>query len=207
MGRSGRVWVRVVLAALVAVALVLPPSTAAATGTAEWTWPLRPPPSVVREAALPTSPWLPGHRGVDLAAAPGAPVLAPADGVVVFAGAVAGRGVLVLAHPGGLRSSVEPVAGLLPVGATVHRGDRVAELTGVPGHCWPTTCLHWGVRRGTAYLDPLTLLRAREPPVLLPQPASRSLVRSCTTALVCIWQMRDSVTPRMRPISARVRPS
>jgi hypothetical protein len=36
---------------------------------------------------------------------------------------------------------------------------------------------------------------------------SASLPRSWSTALVCIWQMRLSVTPRTWPISARVRPS
>ncbi len=36
---------------------------------------------------------------------------------------------------------------------------------------------------------------------------SASLPRSCSTALVCIWQMRLSVTPRTWPISASVRPS
>jgi hypothetical protein len=33
------------------------------------------------------------------------------------------------------------------------------------------------------------------------------LARSWSTALVCIWQTRDSVTPGTCPISARVRPS
>ena len=36
---------------------------------------------------------------------------------------------------------------------------------------------------------------------------SASLPRSCRTALVCIWQIRLSVTPRTWPISASVRPS
>ena len=39
------------------------------------------------------------------------------------------------------------------------------------------------------------------------QSLSDSLPRSCRTALVCIWQMRLSVTPSTWPISARVRPS
>ena len=39
------------------------------------------------------------------------------------------------------------------------------------------------------------------------QPAAANLTRSCMTALVCIWQIRDSVTPRTLPISASVRPS
>ena len=39
------------------------------------------------------------------------------------------------------------------------------------------------------------------------QAMSASLVRRWSTALVCSWQMRLSVTPSTRPISARVRPS
>ncbi len=39
------------------------------------------------------------------------------------------------------------------------------------------------------------------------QDCSASLARSCMTALVCIWQIRLSVTPRTLPISASVRPS
>jgi murein DD-endopeptidase MepM/ murein hydrolase activator NlpD len=115
--------------------------------------------------------------------------------------------VLTLAHPGGLRTSLEPVRPLVVTGQQVRRGAAVAVLTAERGHCGAETCLHWGVRRGQVYLDPLALLGPPDPPVLLPQLTSRSFVRSCTTAFVCIWQMRDSVTPRIRPISASVRPS
>jgi murein DD-endopeptidase MepM/ murein hydrolase activator NlpD len=134
-----------------------------------WGWPLSPPPAVLHRFEVGPQPWSPGHRGVDLAATAGRPVLAPADGVVAFAGVVAGRGVLVVDHPGGLRSSFEPVSGWLPAGSAVRRGDRVA-LLGPPGlsHCAPAACLHWGVRRGEQYLDPLALLGLLPPIVLLP---------------------------------------
>ncbi|HKR50236.1 MAG TPA: M23 family metallopeptidase, partial [Pseudonocardiaceae bacterium] len=82
-------------------------------------WPLPGRPAVVREFQAPTSPFGPGHRGVDLAAVAGAPVLAAGAGTVVFAGTVAGRGVVSVDHPGGLRTTYEPV---LP---TVTAGDRV----------------------------------------------------------------------------------
>ena len=178
-----------------------------AAGGQEWAWPLRPVPVVARPASLPPEPWAAGHRGVDLSATAGAVVLAPHDGVITFTGPVVDRGVLTIAHGGGLRSSLEPVRALLPPRSAVRRGEPVAVLTDEPGHCVPHTCLHWGVRRGAVYLDPLALLRAPDPPVLLPQLAARSFVRSCTTAFVCIWQIRDSVTPRIRPISASVSPS
>ena len=56
-------------------------------------WPV-PAPSVVRPFDPPPQPWLAGHRGVDLAGTPGSPVHSPGAGRVVFAGVVAGRGVV-----------------------------------------------------------------------------------------------------------------
>jgi hypothetical protein len=41
-------------------------------------------------------------------------------------------------------------------------------MSGVPGHCAPGVCLHWGVRLGATYLDPIGLLRGFGPIVLLP---------------------------------------
>ncbi len=103
-------------------------------------------------------PYGPGHRGVDLAGHAGQLVLAAADGVVVFAAPLAGRGVVSVQHPDGLRTTYEPVAALVTAGAAVRRGQPLGELA--PGHpsCAPAVCLHWGVRRGTEYLDPLRLV-------------------------------------------------
>ncbi|MFI7547720.1 murein hydrolase activator EnvC family protein [Actinoplanes sp. NPDC049599] len=114
---------------------------------------------VVRRFDPPARPWLAGHRGADLAAAPGAVIRAAGAGTIVFAGQLAGRGVVSVAHPGGLRTTYEPV---LPAGH--HPGDPVAageEIgTLAPAHpgCPAPVCLHWGLRRGADYLDPLTLL-------------------------------------------------
>jgi murein DD-endopeptidase MepM/ murein hydrolase activator NlpD len=132
-----------------------------------WVWPLDPQPAVVATFRAPPTPWSAGHRGVDLAAAVGQPVRAAGGGRVTFAGSVAGRGVLVVTHPGGLRTSYEPVASRVAVGTAVRRGSRVGVVAGTPGHCAPRTCLHWGLRRGSQYRDPLTLV-GRGPPVLLP---------------------------------------
>jgi murein DD-endopeptidase MepM/ murein hydrolase activator NlpD len=96
---------------------------------------------------------------VDLAAAPGATVRAAGAGTVVFAGQVAGRGVVSVAHPGGLRTTYEPVAvANHRPGDTVGAGEEIGALA--PGHpgCPEAACLHWGLRRGADYLDPLTLL-------------------------------------------------
>lgn len=144
-----------------------PASTTSSSPAARWTWPLAPRPAVLR-GFDDVGRYAPGHRGVDLAAAPGQAVLAAAAGTVVFAGAVAGRGVLVLEHADGLRSSYEPVVPGAPVGTAVRAGDVVATLAASPAHCGAVTCLHLGVRRGETYLDPLLLLLPAGPPVLLP---------------------------------------
>lgn len=142
-------------------------SPTAPLAASRWAWPLEPTPSVERRFDPPDQPWLPGHRGVDLAAVSGQSVHAPAAGTVTFAGSLAGRGVLVVAHDGGLRSTFEPVDGAVAVGARVARGQVVGVVTSTPGHCAPDVCLHWGVRRGETYLDPLAFVgRARV--VLLP---------------------------------------
>ena len=113
----------------------------------------------------------PGRRGGDLAAAPAETVRSPAPGVVSFTGPVAGRDVVVVLHDDGLRTSLEPVT------ASVGRGERVtsgsvlgtvqAAESAAGSHC-AATCVHWGVRRGERYLDPLALLGDRPPIVLLP---------------------------------------
>ncbi len=123
-------------------------------------WPLAGTPTVTRPFQPPPRPWLPGHRGVDLAGSPGATVLAAGPGVVAFAGNVAGTGVVSIDHPNGLRTTYEPVLPLVRAGQPVGAGQPIGTL--LPGHpgCPVAACLHWGLRRGTEYLDPLMLLRA-----------------------------------------------
>lgn len=134
-------------------------SPASAAVVAAWSWPLAGSPDVTRSFDLAAGPYGAGHRGVDLAGAPGQPVLAAGDGVVVFAGMVAGRPVVSVDHPGGLRTTYEPVAPSVGAGRPVARGSPLGTLqAGHPG-CPVDACLHWGLRRGETYLDPLLLLR------------------------------------------------
>ena len=131
-----------------------------------WVWPSDAPQTVVHPFAPPSTRWGSGHRGVDLAAVVGGSIRAPADGQVAFSGMVAGRPVVVIAHPGGLRSTFEPVSATVSVGALVRQGEVIGLLSAQPGHCAPASCLHWGVLRGEVYLDPLSLISGRV--VLLP---------------------------------------
>lgn len=123
-----------------------------------WGWPLVPTPTVLERFLAPEHPWSPAHRGVDLAAAVGQAVVAPDAGVVTFGGSIAGRGVVVVGHSDGLRSTFEPVESVLETGTSVVRGQQVATVSATPGHCAPVTCLHWGVLRGETYLDPLAMV-------------------------------------------------
>ncbi|MGY1739795.1 MULTISPECIES: murein hydrolase activator EnvC family protein [unclassified Blastococcus] len=156
------------VAAVPAAAAPAPPAPAAGApaaaaaaappaGGALWASPL-PGAEVTRRFEAPASPYGPGHRGVDLAAGPGAAVLAVGDGVVAFAGSVAGRPVVSIDHPGGLRTTYEPVDPTVGAGQAVARGSPIGVLA--PGHagCPAAACLHWGLRRGETYLDPLLLL-------------------------------------------------
>ncbi|HLL67086.1 MAG TPA: M23 family metallopeptidase [Micromonosporaceae bacterium] len=121
-------------------------------------WPLDPPVTVLRPFAPPPQPWLAGHRGVDLASRPGARVLAAGAGMVAYAGQVAGTGVVSVEHSGGLRTTYQPVRASVRPGQVVVAGDVVGVLdAGHPG-CPLAACLHWGLRVGRAYLDPLCLL-------------------------------------------------
>ena len=91
--------------------------------------------------------------------------MAPADGVVHFAGVVVDRPVLSLDHTGGVLSSYEPVTTHLLTGDTVHRGEVIGVV--LPGHC-AKTCLHLGVRIDGQYVSPLTFLGGIPRSVLLP---------------------------------------
>ena len=116
----------------------------------------------MRTFDAPSPNWNRGHRGVDLAGEIDQVVYAAGAATVVFAGTLAGRPVVSLGHPGGLRTSYEPVR------PTVRPGQRVDTSTPIgtlqPGHpgCPARACLHWGAMWGPAtradYVDPLGLL-------------------------------------------------
>jgi murein DD-endopeptidase MepM/ murein hydrolase activator NlpD len=140
------------------VAVAAGPTPRRAVPVGAYRWPLDGAPVVVRPFDPPRERWLAGHRGVDLAATPGVVVRAAGAGVVAFAGTVAGRGVVSVQHPDGLRTTYEPVEPQVLTGQAVAPGDPLGSLrAGHPG-CAAAACLHWGLRRGDQYVDPLTLL-------------------------------------------------
>ncbi|GAA1204117.1 M23 family metallopeptidase [Prauserella alba] len=135
-----------------------------------FTWPLTPRPAVVRPFDPPDSEYGPGHRGVDLAAEPGQPVSAAAAGRVVYAGDLAGRGVVSIEHRGGLRTTYEPLSVRVAEGDRVEAGRRIGTVARGHDGCRRAACLHWGLRRGERYLDPLTVVPVAGPLRLKPWP-------------------------------------
>jgi murein DD-endopeptidase MepM/ murein hydrolase activator NlpD len=182
------------LAWLAAGPLLAAGPAAAATG---WRWPLDPPVAVVEEFSAPAGPFAPGHRGVDLGGQVGDPVLSAGPGVVAFAGVVAGRGVVSVDHPGGLRTSYEPVRATVARGDQVGAGDVLGRLEAVASHCPPAACLHWGLRRGDTYLDPRSLLGAVRVRLL---PVWGSTGPAASSAAVPVGQS-GSPRPARRPAS------
>ncbi len=153
--------------------LVVPASPAAAAGAtasvvspdAAWRWPVAAPISVVTGYRAGDTVYSAGHRGIDLAAAEGDPVLAPDDGVVAFAGWVGDRTLVTVDHGDGVVLTLEPVAPSVAVGEVVRAGEVLgARSTG--GHC--ADCLHLGARVDGRYVSPLVFLGGVPRAVLLP---------------------------------------
>jgi murein DD-endopeptidase MepM/ murein hydrolase activator NlpD len=142
------------------VVLGTPGTVAATSPGAELSWasPLTGPLVVARPFDPPRTRFGPGHRGVDLRSSVGAEVHAPGPGTVRFAGTIAGRGV-VSVDSLGFRFSYEPVRPEVRAGQTVTAATVLGTL--VAGHPGCATCLHWGVRRGRQYLDPVRPLAAQ----------------------------------------------
>jgi murein DD-endopeptidase MepM/ murein hydrolase activator NlpD len=150
---------RTVLAAIALATVVLLGTSAVATADpvlpVPTRWPLGGPVRVIAGFDPPGQAWGSGHRGVDLAASRGQPVLAAAGGRVSFAGRLAGRGIVVVDH-GSVRTTYEPVDPLVAVGERVDAGTVIGTV-GSGGHC-VGRCLHLGMKQGERYLDPSLLV-------------------------------------------------
>jgi murein DD-endopeptidase MepM/ murein hydrolase activator NlpD len=121
-----------------------------------WAWPVQGP--VIRGFEPPDTPFGSGHRGIDIAAAPGTPILAAEAGTVSFAGRVAGELFVTIVHGGGLSSTYSWVSSTaVRKGDVVSRGQPIGSTgTGPPGASVPH--LHFGAKRDGEYVDPILLL-------------------------------------------------
>src|SRR5205085_9282581 len=154
------------LIVVVAAALVIVP------GAGAWTWPVKGP--VLQKFVLGDDPYAAGqHRGIEIGAPTGEPVLAPSGGTVSFAGTVPGSGRVVT-----IQTADGYSVTLTHLGSTsVRRGDTVDEGASV-GTVGPSgevehdvPYLHLGIRHSedpNGYVDPLLFLPA---PAGTPAPA------------------------------------
>jgi murein DD-endopeptidase MepM/ murein hydrolase activator NlpD len=142
--------------AAVATAAGAPFAATPAFGT--YAWPVQGP--VIRPFEPPPGPYGAGHRGIDIAAPFGTHLRAAQEGVVAFAGWVAGDLFISIDHPDGVRTTYSWLSEIL-----VRRGQRVArgDPIGRTGHGHPDVSqphLHFGARIGDTYIDPMILLGA-----------------------------------------------
>ncbi len=141
-----------------------------------WTWPVGGP--LLETFSFDQAhPYAAGQRrGIAIGADSGTPVLAPASGVVSFAGTVAANGKTVtIETPAGLAVSLTHLGSL-----AVKRDDAVAEgavlgTVGLSGTAeFDVPYVHLGIRDAgnpQGYLDPLAFLPVAAAPVAPPTPA------------------------------------
>lgn len=125
-----------------------------------YSWPLRGP--VIRGFQPPPTPYEAGHRGIDIAAPFGTSVGAAREGMVAFAGWVAGSLFVSIDHPDGVRTTYSWLSeALVKKGDAVQRGQLVARSG--QGHLdLPQAHLHFGARVGPQYIDPMLLLEGAD---------------------------------------------
>lgn len=100
----------------------------------------------------PQHPYGAGNRGLEYDTEPGTVVQASADGQVVFAGPVASTRHVTVQHADGVRTTYSYLDRVdVVIGRQVRQGDRL----GLAGER-----LHFGARRGDAYIDPASLFGA-----------------------------------------------
>ncbi len=143
-----------VLAALLTAGL---PAAAHADAAGSWVRPVDG--RVARGFDPPRSRFGAGHLGADLVARRGTRVRAAGPGVVAFAGRVAGALHVVVSHAGNLRTSYSYLASV-----AVRRGEQVVAgeslgTAGGRGERHDGTVVHFALRAGDTYIDPMGLLR------------------------------------------------
>ena len=148
-----------------------------APAEASWSWPVRG--EVITQYRNGDDPYASGqHRGIDIAAVVGTPVVAAAGGEVRFAGTAGSSGLTVSVRTAdGFDTSYLHLSALaVRAGARVAAGERLGAVGTTGTRSADQPHLHFGVRQaGTqhAYIDPLSMLppAAAPPPNEAPRPA------------------------------------
>jgi murein DD-endopeptidase MepM/ murein hydrolase activator NlpD len=137
------------------VAVVLTTAASPAAGLDPWIRPVAG--QMSQPFRAPRTRFGKGHLGVDFAAAPGTPVHAAGPGTVAFAGHVAGARYVVVRHAGGLRTTYAFLASIAVRKGEVLARGAVVGATGGRGENHEPDVVHFGVRIGDAYVDPMRL--------------------------------------------------
>jgi murein DD-endopeptidase MepM/ murein hydrolase activator NlpD len=176
--------------------------TAAPAVADTWRWPVRG--DVLTDFADADGPYADGqHRGIDVAAPPGTPIVAAVGGHVRFAGLVGSSGLTVSVRTADGRfdtSYLHLSTASVRSGQAVAAGDRIGAVgtTGRPSAATPH--LHFGIRNaGTRrYRDPLDFL----PPL----PGVRELPRGAPVSVrgpLRVGPTPQPVRPHRFPVVAR----
>jgi murein DD-endopeptidase MepM/ murein hydrolase activator NlpD len=169
------------LAPAATAALALSAWAPAVAAAETWRWPVRG--HVLAAFADAGGPYAAGqHRGIDVAASPGTPVVAAVGGTVRFSGQVGSSGLTVSVRTADGRFDVSYLhlaEATVRAGEAVGPGKRLGTVGTSGRSSTPTPHLHLGVRdAGTRrYRDPLDFLppapRVRDLPRGAPVPARR----------------------------------
>ena len=134
-----------------------------------------------------------GHWGVDFGVREGTPVRAAGPGRVSFAGDVAGRSSVTVLHGGGVRTSYSYLAVV-----SVSQGGAVGvgAVVGVTGPDHGGGALHFSLRTGDRYVDPMRWLGCGAVPGrglrLLPPTVTGPMLPSCDVASSAAHSIRHT---------------
>jgi len=126
---------------------------------------------VINQYLGPETPYSAGHRGIDLPASLGTPIVSPATGTVSFVGQVGYRNLISIQFGASNTASLEPVCSELTEGMTVTIGEPIGVLCdAAPEYQWHCAdfCLHFGTRNERGYFSPLALIGGLAPSRLVP---------------------------------------
>ena len=107
-----------------------------------------------------------GHRGIDLLAAENSAVIASEDGYISHSGFIYNRWTISVTH-NSFRTTYEPVKPIVKLGQIVKQGEIIGFLQTEGSHCFPKSCLHFGLKEGSTYFNP-KFKNLRKYPILLP---------------------------------------
>ena len=122
--------------------------------------------TIVKDFDLPINFYGSGHRGIDYLSKVNEPVLASADGYVSHQGLIANRWTISITHSQ-FRTTYEPVRPIVKLGQIVKSGEIIGYLELKGSHCFPQSCLHFGLKEGKFYFNPVLNFK-RNYPKLLP---------------------------------------